>query len=95
MGGVQFDAFAAQNPNGLLPAWTTWGGHAVHQPTWAIQLSAHVPAALVQDIAFEMAEGQRTRLVQQADGRPPLRAAHAPVSVAATSPAAQPPGRSR
>lgn len=29
--GLQFDAFAAQKPNGPLPAWTVWGGHAGHR----------------------------------------------------------------
>ncbi|GAA0629116.1 DUF317 domain-containing protein [Streptomyces crystallinus] len=94
-GGVQFDAFATQNPNGFLPAWTVWGGHTVHQPTWAIQLSAHAPTGLVQDIAFEMADGQGARLVRPATGRTALRTAHAPAPVAAPPPTPRLPGRSR
>ncbi|MBD0748107.1 hypothetical protein BG418_04950 [Streptomyces sp. CBMA152] len=94
-GGVQFDAFAAQKADSPLPAWTVWGGHAVHQPTWALQLSAHAPAALVQYIAFEMAEGQGTRLIRPAtpDG-PALRTPQAAAPVAAP-PAAQLPRRGR
>ncbi|GGU55010.1 hypothetical protein GCM10010211_19620 [Streptomyces albospinus] len=94
-GGVQFDAFAAQKTNGSLPVWTIWGGHAVHQPTWALQLSAHAPTALVQDIAFEMAEGQGSRLLRPAAGGPVLHTAQAPARVAAAPPAAHLPGRRR
>ncbi|MYT96641.1 MULTISPECIES: DUF317 domain-containing protein [unclassified Streptomyces] len=95
-GGVQFDAFAAQKADSPLPAWTIWGGHAVHQPVWALQLSANAPAALVQYITFEMAEGQGTRCVRPAapDG-PALRTAQAPALVAASPPAAHFAGRSR
>ncbi|MEU4347012.1 DUF317 domain-containing protein [Streptomyces sp. NPDC023838] len=93
-GGVQFDAFAAQKTNGSLPTWTIWGGHAVHQPTWALHLSAHAPTALVQDIAFEMTEGQGSRLVPPAAGAPELRNA-APARAAAALPAAHLPGRRR
>ncbi|WP_282793127.1 DUF317 domain-containing protein [Streptomyces sp. CC224B] len=93
-GGVQFDTFAAQKADGPLPSWTIWGGHAVHQPAWALQLSAKAPAVLVQYLAFEMAEGQGTRLVRPAADGPALRTAQAPPTVAASPPAALP-GRSR
>ncbi|QLE75261.1 hypothetical protein FGW37_29965 [Streptomyces rectiverticillatus] len=59
--GVQFDAFAAQQTNSPLPTWTIWGGHAVHQPNRELHLSANAPAALVQDLTFEMAQGQGLR----------------------------------
>ncbi|MFD9484627.1 DUF317 domain-containing protein [Streptomyces sp. NPDC059991] len=85
-GGVQFDAFAAHKTNGSLPAWTIWGGHAVHQPTWALQLSAHAPTTLVQDIAFEMTEGQGARHVRPAKlNGLALRTAQAPAPVAASA----------
>ncbi|MEU7646349.1 DUF317 domain-containing protein [Streptomyces huasconensis] len=93
--GIQFDAFAAQKDNGLLPTWTIWGGHAVHQPTWAVQLSAKAPAALVQHLAFEMAEGQGSRRAQAAADGPALLTPQAPASVATSLLAARPPGRSR
>ncbi|MFD4476403.1 DUF317 domain-containing protein [Streptomyces sp. NPDC058471] len=95
-GGVQFDAFAAQRVDSPLPAWTIWGGHAVHQPVWALHLSGHAPAALVQYVTFEMAEGRGTRLVRPAtaDG-PALRTTPTPAPVAASPLAAQLPGRSR
>ncbi|WP_172386653.1 DUF317 domain-containing protein [Streptomyces sp. MNP-20] len=94
-GGVQFDAFAAQKADSPLPAWTIWGGHAVHQPAWALQLSVNAPADLVQHIAFEMAEGQGTRLVRPAADGPALRTAQARAPVPASPPAGQLPGRSR
>ncbi|MEV7193655.1 DUF317 domain-containing protein [Streptomyces sp. NPDC093510] len=75
---MQFDAFAAQNDNRLLPTWTIWGGRAVHQPAWALQLTANTPATLAQYLAFEMAEGQGTRLVRPAADGPALRTAQAP-----------------
>ncbi|WP_052230204.1 DUF317 domain-containing protein [Streptomyces sp. CT34] len=96
--GVQFDAFAAQQTNSPLPTWTVWGGHAVHQPSWALQLSAQAPAALLQDITFEVAEGNGQRRVRPtAPDGPALRAtqAPAPARVAASPPAALLPGRPR
>ncbi|WP_161624902.1 DUF317 domain-containing protein [Streptomyces spectabilis] len=94
-GGVQFDAFAAQQANSPLPTWTVWGGQAVHQPDWALQLSANAPAALVQYLTFEMAEGQGVRPVRPAPDGPALRTAQAPAPVAALPPAVQRLGRSR
>ncbi|AJC55093.1 DUF317 domain-containing protein [Streptomyces sp. 769] len=94
--GVQFDAFAAQQTNSPLPTWTVWGGHAVHQPNWALQLSAQAPAALLQDITFELSEGNGLRRIHPTtpDG-PALRATQAPARVAASTPAALLPGRTR
>lgn len=55
--GVQFDAFAAQQHGGQLPAWIVWGGGTVHQPTWALHFSAHTSAAVLEDLTFELANG--------------------------------------
>ncbi|NUK21949.1 DUF317 domain-containing protein [Streptomyces lunaelactis] len=95
--GIQFDAFAAgQRPGSLLPTWTVWGGNAVHQPTWALELSSHFPEPLLQDIAFELAEGQGVRSVRPAppDG-PALRTTQAMPGVKPSPPARLLPGRSR
>lgn len=67
--GIEFDAFAAERPDGLLPAWTIWGGGTVHQPTWALGFSAHASAAVLGDLTFEMANG----LVQRSTATPPRR----------------------
>jgi hypothetical protein len=64
--GVQFDAFAAEQPNSPLPTWTVWGGNAVHQPTWALHFSPYTPAAVLQDLTFELALGQGRRQVPAA-----------------------------
>ncbi|MEU3616831.1 DUF317 domain-containing protein [Streptomyces sp. NPDC006872] len=64
--GVQFDAFAAQKPNSPLPTWTAWGGNTIHQPTWALHFSPHTPAAVLQDLTCELAEGQGRRKVPAA-----------------------------
>ncbi|MFD9075857.1 DUF317 domain-containing protein, partial [Streptomyces lasiicapitis] len=95
-GGVQFDAFAAQQTNSPLPTWTVWGGHAVHQSHWALQLSANTPAALVQHVTFEMAEGQGKQRIRPATpDRAALRTTPAPAPVAAAPSAARLPRRSR
>ncbi|MDT0448579.1 DUF317 domain-containing protein [Streptomyces hesseae] len=60
--GVQFNAFAAQrHADGPLDTWTMWGGNTSNRPIWAIHLSAHAPASLLQDLTFELANGQSTR----------------------------------
>ncbi|WP_369263631.1 DUF317 domain-containing protein [Streptomyces sp. R35] len=86
--GIQFNAFAAgQRPGSALPTWTVWGGNAVHQPTWALELSAHFPAPLLQDIAFELAEGQGVRTVRPTPPEgPALRTIQAGVAPALPAP---------
>ncbi|MFF8022144.1 DUF317 domain-containing protein [Streptomyces sp. NPDC007896] len=86
--GIQFDAFAAgQRPSSALPTWTVWGGNAVHQPTWALELSAHFPTPLLQDIAFELAGGHGIRTVRPAPPEgPALRTVQAGVSPAPPAP---------
>ncbi|MFI0711359.1 DUF317 domain-containing protein [Streptomyces inhibens] len=37
-----------------------------NQPTWALELSSHFPTPLLQDIAFELAEGQGVRTIRPA-----------------------------
>ncbi|MER5302869.1 DUF317 domain-containing protein [Streptomyces lasiicapitis] len=93
---MQFDAFAAQQANSPLPTWTVWGGHAVHQPDWAMQLSANTPAALVQHVTFEMAEGQGRQLMRPATpAGAALRTTPVPALVAAAPLAARLPRGSR
>lgn len=59
--GVQFDAFAAPNPNSPLDTWTIWAGTDVNNATWAIRASVYTPAALLADLAEELAHGTGTR----------------------------------
>ncbi|MFJ6898112.1 DUF317 domain-containing protein [Streptomyces hokutonensis] len=59
--GVQFDAFAAQNPDSPLDTWTVWAGPDVNNATWAIRASVYSPAALLADLAEELAHGSGTR----------------------------------
>ncbi|MFJ8676349.1 DUF317 domain-containing protein [Streptomyces sp. NPDC093589] len=59
--GVQFDTHVTQGRNTALPTWMIWAGNTLHQPTWAIHADAHVPASLLQDLTFELAEGQGRR----------------------------------
>ena len=59
--GVQFDAFAAQNPHSTLATWTLWAGPSIDRPTWAIHASPYTPAPLLTRVAEELAHGTRTR----------------------------------
>ncbi|MGC0400413.1 hypothetical protein RKD27_003057 [Streptomyces sp. SAI-126] len=59
--GVQFDAFAAQNPHSPLNTWTIWAGPSIDHPTWAIRTSAYTPASLLAHLTEELAHGTGTR----------------------------------
>lgn len=67
--GVQFDAFAAQNPNSPLATWTVWAGPSINQPTWAACASVYTPANLLADLAEELAHGTGTRPARAAQDR--------------------------
>lgn len=62
--GVQFDAFAAQQPNGSLATWTIWAGPTIGQPTWTIHASPYAPAPMIADLAEELAPRHRHAAVQ-------------------------------
>lgn len=68
--GVRFDTFAASRPSTPLDAWTVWGGNTPDQPTWSIRFSTHTPAALLQDITFELAHGKGHRQPHTGNTRP-------------------------
>ncbi|MEU6814089.1 DUF317 domain-containing protein [Streptomyces sp. NPDC046860] len=55
--GIQFNLVAAQNSHDSVPAWTLWAGPSLDQPTWTITASTHTPAALLADLAEELAHG--------------------------------------
>ncbi|MGW6742866.1 DUF317 domain-containing protein [Streptomyces sp. NPDC055025] len=48
--GVQFDAFAAQNPNRTLATWTAWAGPSLNHATWSITASPYTPSSLLADL---------------------------------------------
>ncbi|MFB7481860.1 DUF317 domain-containing protein [Streptomyces anulatus] len=41
--------------------WTASGGNEPHRPNWTVQLSQHAPPQVIQQIVFELAEGQGPR----------------------------------
>ncbi|MEV6432978.1 DUF317 domain-containing protein [Streptomyces anulatus] len=41
--------------------WTASGGNEPHHPNWTIQLSQHTPPEVMQQLVFELAEGQGPR----------------------------------
>ncbi|MFE3507864.1 DUF317 domain-containing protein [Streptomyces sp. NPDC059155] len=55
--GVRFDPLAA-HPH---PTWTLWKGD-LNRPDWTIQLSPYTPAALLQNLTFELAHGEGVRI---------------------------------
>ncbi|MEU9404244.1 DUF317 domain-containing protein [Streptomyces sp. NPDC048281] len=77
--GVQFDAFAAQNPKAPLHTWTLWAGPSIDHPTWAIHALPHdfAPwetaygyfAAWQKEGTFDRLNGLLRRLVREAEGR--------------------------
>ncbi|MFI6289316.1 DUF317 domain-containing protein [Streptomyces sp. NPDC051018] len=75
--GVRFDPHIA-HPH---PAWSMWSGNP-DRPDWAIRLSPYTPAALLQDLTFELAYtyGEATRT-------PPTRPKPEPASTWSIVPA--------
>ncbi|MER7986553.1 DUF317 domain-containing protein [Streptomyces noursei] len=59
--GIQFDAFAAQRPNGALPTWLLWAGPTIDQPTWEIAASTHTPSTLLANLVETLAHGAVAR----------------------------------
>jgi hypothetical protein len=54
---IHFDAFAAHAPHIALPAWTFQGDGDAGSPRWALHFSPHAAASVLQDVAFEVANG--------------------------------------
>ncbi|MFD4118632.1 DUF317 domain-containing protein [Streptomyces niveus] len=52
------------------PAWTLWGGKSAEQPTWTIEFSRHTPAAVLQDLTYELAITHSTQTTQRAPKTP-------------------------
>ncbi|AWN32474.1 DUF317 domain-containing protein [Streptomyces sp. NEAU-S7GS2] len=81
--GVQFDAFAAQNPSSSLATWTIWAGPSIGQSTWALRASPHAPASMIASLATELAHGTGTQrpLHPAAPRQPPQRTMTLPAAV--------------
>ncbi|WP_319246510.1 DUF317 domain-containing protein [Streptomyces sp. MB09-02B] len=59
--GIQFDAFAAQQPNSTLATWTIWAGPSIDHPTWSVTASPYTPSTLLADLTETLAHGTGTR----------------------------------
>ncbi|WP_414169072.1 DUF317 domain-containing protein [Streptoverticillium reticulum] len=59
--GIQFDAFAAQNPHSPLATWTLWAGPSIDHPTWEIHASPYTPTTLLANLTENLAHGTGTR----------------------------------
>ncbi|MEE1836781.1 DUF317 domain-containing protein [Streptomyces sp. SP17KL33] len=78
--GIQFDAFAAQQPNSTLATWTIWAGPSIDHPTWSVTASPYTPSALLADLTETLARGtgtRHTRPVPTAHGSPSIQVAPA------------------
>ncbi|WP_229701392.1 DUF317 domain-containing protein [Streptomyces camponoticapitis] len=55
--GLRLDVAAAVGATTARtgPAWTLWGGRSAEQPAWTIEFSRHTPAAVLQDLTYELA----------------------------------------
>ncbi|MFE4613240.1 DUF317 domain-containing protein [Streptomyces niveus] len=96
--GLRLDIAAASTRAGRSgPAWTLWGGHSPEQPDWTMDFSPHTPAAVLQNLTYELAITHSARTTH-----PPQKAhCHGHEVVSATTPTAPsppapgPPARSR
>ncbi|MFG2707403.1 DUF317 domain-containing protein [Streptomyces sp. NPDC048386] len=92
--GVQFDAFAAQNPHSTLATWTLWAGPTIDHPTWTITASPYTPAALLADLAENLAHGTGIRTHTPVKVKPTLHLTTTPTAPPPTAATAHP-SRSR
>lgn len=54
--GLRLDVAAAGARSGRARAtWTVWGGNTAEQPTWTVEFSRHTPAAVLQDLTYNLA----------------------------------------
>ncbi|MFD6333789.1 DUF317 domain-containing protein [Streptomyces niveus] len=55
--GLRLDVAAAVGATTAhsRPAWTLWGGKRAEQPTWTIDFSRQTPAAVLQDLTYNLA----------------------------------------
>ncbi|MFD5128942.1 DUF317 domain-containing protein [Streptomyces olindensis] len=92
--GVQFDAFAAQNPHSTLATWTLWAGPSIDHPTWTITASPYTPAALLADLAENLAHGTGIQTHTPVKVKPTVHLTTTPTAPPPTAATAQP-SRSR
>ncbi|MFJ8112358.1 DUF317 domain-containing protein [Streptomyces sp. NPDC096132] len=59
--GIQFDVFAAQQPNSTLSTWTIWAGPSIDHATWTLTASPYTPNSLLADLADALAHRTGTR----------------------------------
>ncbi|GAB2443995.1 SPDY domain-containing protein [Streptomyces incanus] len=64
--GVQFDAFATQQPNPTLATWTVWAGPNLDRATWTLTASPYTPSSLLADLSENLAHATGTRQAQAA-----------------------------
>lgn len=53
--GLRLDVAAASRVGRSASAWALWGGNTPEQPDWTMELSPHTPAAVLQDLTYELA----------------------------------------
>ncbi|MFD7013890.1 DUF317 domain-containing protein [Streptomyces sp. NPDC059928] len=84
--GVQFDAFAAQQPYQSLATWTVWAGPNPEHPTWTLTASPYAPSSLLADLSETLAHKTGTRQAQPASGDPKTILGATPAASPAVAP---------
>ncbi|MEV8426810.1 DUF317 domain-containing protein [Streptomyces niveus] len=94
--GLRLDVAAAVGATTARsgPAWTVWGGKSAEQPAWTVEFSRNTPAAVLQDLTYNLAT--TTHCVRTTHPSKAPRQRHEVLrTVALTAPSAVPPaGRS-
>ncbi|WP_353963759.1 DUF317 domain-containing protein [Streptomyces sp. NBC_00237] len=60
--GIHVGTTGGPNPSAGMTRWTLWSGHSTDHPTWVVRASTATPAALLANLAEELATGTGTRL---------------------------------
>ncbi|EST31656.1 DUF317 domain-containing protein [Streptomyces niveus] len=70
--GLRLDVAAAVGATTARtePAWTLWSGKSAEQPTWTIEFSRHTPAAVLQDLTYELAITHSAQTARRAPKAP-------------------------
>jgi hypothetical protein len=79
--GIQFDAFAAQQPSSTLVTWTIWAGPSIDHPSWTVTASPYTPSSLLADLAEDLAHGTGTRQTNAAPRERSVRLGTTPAAV--------------
>ncbi|MET9761738.1 DUF317 domain-containing protein [Streptomyces sp. NPDC006372] len=88
--GIQFDTFAAQQPNSTLVTWALWARPSIDRPTWNVTASPYTPSSLLADLAENLAHGTGIRTHTPVKVKPTVHLTTTPTAPPPTAATAQP-----